>query len=179
MAIDICGFIWLGMFPGKLVGPEFRTLCLPIIAAPCSPAGPGRPGEPRWVSIGMFGGMFAIFCNLEFIPGIGWLSPAELGPGRTPGLCLLIDVIEEVERVCPWDIEGLAFGMVGPERLGCPCHPWLGLPGMELLLAPTMLGCPPIPEPPIMFILPMPCFMAGFMPPIIIMLGFMFILFPI
>jgi len=167
------------MFPGKLVGPEFRTLCLPIIAAPCSPAGPGRPGEPRWVSIGMFGGMFAIFCNLEFIPGIGWLSPAELGPGRTPGLCLLIDVIEEVERVCPWDIEGLAFGMVGPERLGCPCHPWLGLPGMELLLAPTMLGCPPIPEPPIMFILPIPCFMAGFMPPIIIMLGFMFILFPI
>ena len=197
-----CGFIWLGMFPGKLVGPEFRTLCLPIMAAPwspgkklgcnkilcrlvagcgyfrldqCLPAGPGRPGDPLWVSIGMFGGMLAMFCNLEFIPGIGWLSPAELGPDRTPGLCLFIGR-EEVERVCPWDIEGLELGMLG---LGCPCQPWLGFPGMELLLAPTMLGCPPIPEPPIMFILPMPCFMPGFMPPIIIILGFMFMLFPI
>jgi hypothetical protein len=124
----------------------------------------------------MFGGMFAMFCILEFIPGIGWLSPLEFGPDKTPGLCRLIDDIEEVDRVCPWDIEGLVFGMAG---LGCPCQPWLGLPDMELLLAPTMLGCPPMAEPPIMFILPMPCFMAGFMPPIIIMLGFMFMLFPI
>jgi len=139
LAIDICGFIWLGMFPGKLAGPEFLTLCLPIIAAPWSPAGPGRPGDPLWFSMGMFGGMLPMFCNLEFIPGIGWLSPAEFGPDRTPGLCLFID-IEEVERVCPWDIEGFVLGMVGPEMLGCPCQPWLGFPGMELLLAPTMLG---------------------------------------
>ena len=114
-----CGFIWLGMFPGKFAGPEFRTLCRPIMAAPCSPktqrqvrtkndvgyfrwlpAGPGRPGDPRCVSIGMFGGMFPMFCILEFIPGIGWLSPAEFGPDKTPGLCRLIDDIEEVERVC-------------------------------------------------------------------------------
>jgi len=166
------------MFPGKFVGPELRTLCLPSMALPWSPGGPGKPGDPLCVSMGMFGGMFAMFCNLEFIPGIGWLSPAELGPDRTPGLCLFMD-IEVVERVCPWDIEGLELGIVGPEMFGCPCQPWLGLPGMELLLAPTMLGCPPIPEPPIMFILPMPCFMPGFMPPIIIMLGFMFMLFPI
>ena len=123
--------------------------------------------------MGMLGGMLPMFCILELIPDIAWLSPAEFGPDNTPGLCRLIDDIEEVERVCPWDKEGFVFGMAGP---GCPCQPWLGLPGMELLLAPTMLGCPPIPEPPIMFILPMPCFMAGFMPPIIIMLGFMFML---
>ena len=141
------------------------------------PVGPGKPGDPLWVSKGMFGGMLGMFCNLEFMPDMFWLSGAEFGPpGITPGLCLLIDDIEEVEREgCPWDKEGLELGMLGPERLGpWPCQPWLGLPGMELLLAPTMFGWPPI-----MFIFPMPCFIPGFIPPIIIILGFIFMLLPI
>ena len=37
VAVLTCGFIWLFMFPGKFAGPEFLTLCLPIMAAPCSP----------------------------------------------------------------------------------------------------------------------------------------------
>ena len=80
-----------------------------------------------------------MFCSLGFIAGGIWgFSPAEFGPGITPGLCRFI---EEEERVCPCDME-VGLGIFGGPWPGlvCPCQPCPGGPDMEFPLAPIMLG---------------------------------------